>query len=108
MGPLRWWKEKGNQEKTFEVIESGPLSPGWSAQACELYAILKALQLLKGFSASGINNANSTSRVGARRISGGILKGTPEGAKPFSNLADQEAKRAALLALHLDDPIVAR
>ncbi|RMC21727.1 hypothetical protein DUI87_02596 [Hirundo rustica rustica] len=29
------------------VIESGPLSGSWSAQACELYAVLRALQLLK-------------------------------------------------------------
>ncbi|RMC10010.1 hypothetical protein DUI87_12804 [Hirundo rustica rustica] len=29
------------------VIESGPLSRSWSAQACELYAVLWALQLLK-------------------------------------------------------------
>ncbi|RMC18339.1 hypothetical protein DUI87_04225 [Hirundo rustica rustica] len=29
------------------VIESGPLSGFWSAQACELYAVLRALQLLK-------------------------------------------------------------
>lgn len=33
--------------KTFEVIESGPLGPSWSAQACELYAVLRALKLLK-------------------------------------------------------------
>ncbi|RMC03024.1 hypothetical protein DUI87_20217 [Hirundo rustica rustica] len=29
------------------VIESSPLSGFWSAQACELYAVLRALQLLK-------------------------------------------------------------
>lgn len=33
---------------TFKVIESGPLSPSWSAQACELYALLRALRLLEG------------------------------------------------------------
>ncbi|KAF1604622.1 hypothetical protein FQV09_0015491, partial [Eudyptes chrysolophus] len=30
--------------KTGKVLESGPLNPGWSAQACELYAVLRALQ----------------------------------------------------------------
>ena len=34
--------------KSFNIIESGPLSPNWSAQACELYAVLRALQILKG------------------------------------------------------------
>lgn len=33
--------------KKRTVLESGPLSPSWSAQACELYALLKALQRLK-------------------------------------------------------------
>ncbi|XP_064015810.1 uncharacterized protein LOC135184148 [Pogoniulus pusillus] len=32
----------------LEVKESGPLSPGWSAQACELYALCRALELLEG------------------------------------------------------------
>ncbi|RMB91111.1 hypothetical protein DUI87_32511 [Hirundo rustica rustica] len=31
----------------LEVKESGPLSPSWSAQACELYALFCALLLLK-------------------------------------------------------------
>lgn len=30
------------------MIESGPLSNSWSEQACKLYAILRALRLLKG------------------------------------------------------------
>ncbi|RMC08975.1 hypothetical protein DUI87_13972 [Hirundo rustica rustica] len=34
--------------KTLEVLESGPLNPTWSAQACELYAILQALKRLEG------------------------------------------------------------
>ncbi|RMB93250.1 hypothetical protein DUI87_30372 [Hirundo rustica rustica] len=34
--------------KTREVVESGPLSASWSAQACELYAVLRALKGLKG------------------------------------------------------------
>ncbi|XP_032932261.1 uncharacterized protein LOC117005097 [Catharus ustulatus] len=32
----------------LRVIESGALDKSWSAQACELYAILRALTLLKG------------------------------------------------------------
>ncbi|RMC19563.1 hypothetical protein DUI87_03121 [Hirundo rustica rustica] len=34
--------------KTGKVVESGPLSASWSAQACELYAVLQALKGLKG------------------------------------------------------------
>ncbi|RMC19676.1 hypothetical protein DUI87_03239 [Hirundo rustica rustica] len=34
--------------KTGEVVKSGPLSASWSAQACELYAVLQALRELKG------------------------------------------------------------
>lgn len=34
--------------KDLEPVESGPLSPSWSAQACELYALCRALELLKG------------------------------------------------------------
>lgn len=33
--------------KTNDIVESGALSPGWSAQACELYALLRALHLLE-------------------------------------------------------------
>lgn len=32
----------------MKVLESGSLSPRWSFQACELYAVLRALQSLKG------------------------------------------------------------
>lgn len=34
--------------KIREVIESGPLSVSWSAEACELYAVIRALWKLKG------------------------------------------------------------
>ncbi|KAF4792190.1 hypothetical protein TURU_123389 [Turdus rufiventris] len=34
--------------KTLSVKESGPLSPSWSAQACELFAVIRALKFLKG------------------------------------------------------------
>ncbi|RMC17331.1 hypothetical protein DUI87_05912 [Hirundo rustica rustica] len=34
--------------KTGGVIKSGPLGTSWSAQACELYAVLQALKGLKG------------------------------------------------------------
>ncbi|RMC21707.1 hypothetical protein DUI87_02575 [Hirundo rustica rustica] len=34
--------------RTGEVVESGPLNTGWSAQACELYAVLRALWKLEG------------------------------------------------------------
>lgn len=32
---------------TFKIKESGPLSKVWSAQACELYAMLRALKLFE-------------------------------------------------------------
>lgn len=35
-------------DKTGKVVESGPLSASWLAQACELYAVLRALKRLKG------------------------------------------------------------
>nr|XP_026652457.1 uncharacterized protein LOC113459946 [Zonotrichia albicollis] len=34
--------------QTGKVIEAGPLSTSWSAQACELYTVLRALKRLKG------------------------------------------------------------
>lgn len=34
--------------KTLLVKESGPLSPSWSVQACELFAVIWALKLPKG------------------------------------------------------------
>ncbi|TRZ08939.1 hypothetical protein HGM15179_018169 [Zosterops borbonicus] len=34
--------------KSRKVVESRPLSASWSAQACELYAVLQALKRLKG------------------------------------------------------------
>ena len=49
---MGWEKESGYaiiSGTTLEVVESGPLSPSWSVQACELYAVLRALQILKGF-----------------------------------------------------------
>lgn len=39
--------KKGKGDELREV-ESGPLSRAWSAQACELYAVLRALEMLKG------------------------------------------------------------
>jgi len=33
--------------RKIEVVESGPLSASWSAQACELYALWRASELLK-------------------------------------------------------------
>ncbi|KAJ7413663.1 hypothetical protein BTVI_42829 [Pitangus sulphuratus] len=33
---------------TFQIRESGPLDKTWSAQACELYALVRALEQLKG------------------------------------------------------------
>ena len=129
--------------KTFKVIESGPLSPSWSAQACELYAVLKTLQLLnekvgtiytdsryafgivhtfgKIWEERGLINSRGKSLVhqelisqilqairGPSEIAVVHVKGHQRGLNPLvrgNNLADQEAKRAALSALDLDDPI---
>ncbi|RMC04167.1 hypothetical protein DUI87_18986 [Hirundo rustica rustica] len=48
------------------VIESGPLSGSWSAQACELYAVLRALQLLKDKSAEIVDCTCHTRLKGIR------------------------------------------
>ncbi|RMC19673.1 hypothetical protein DUI87_03236 [Hirundo rustica rustica] len=48
------------------VIESGPLSGFWSAQACELYAVLRALQLLKDKSAEIVDCTCHTRLKGIR------------------------------------------
>ncbi|RMC03998.1 hypothetical protein DUI87_19335 [Hirundo rustica rustica] len=48
------------------VIESGPLSGSWSAQACELYAVLRALQLLKDKSAEIVDCTCRTRLKGIR------------------------------------------
>ncbi|RMC14367.1 hypothetical protein DUI87_05062 [Hirundo rustica rustica] len=48
------------------VIESGPLSGFWSAQACELYAVLRALQLLKDKSAEIVDCTCRTRLKGIR------------------------------------------
>lgn len=34
--------------RSGKVVESGPLSASWSAQACELYTVLRGLKGLKG------------------------------------------------------------
>ncbi|RMB89276.1 hypothetical protein DUI87_34326 [Hirundo rustica rustica] len=48
------------------VFESGPLSGSWSAQACELYAVLWALQLLKDKSAEIVDCTCRTRLKGIR------------------------------------------
>lgn len=32
----------------MQILESGPLDKSWSAQACELYSVLRALKFLEG------------------------------------------------------------
>lgn len=121
--------------KTFELIESGPLSPSWSAQACELYAVLRALRLLKDKSGTiytdskyafgvvhtfgkiweerGLINSQGKGLVhqglitqvlqairGPKEIAVVHVKGHQRGLTPQirgNNLADQEAKKAALM-----------
>lgn len=46
-GPVHWQKNAVIILE-FKTIEPGPLSASWSAQACELYALWKALVSLKG------------------------------------------------------------
>lgn len=121
--------------KTFRVIESGPLSPSWSAQACELYAMLRALKLLKDRSGTiytdskyvygvihtfgkiweerGLINSQGKGLVHQelivrvlqairepKEIAVVHVKGHQRGLTPQirgNNLADQEAKRVALM-----------
>uniref|UniRef100_A0A8U7NHK4 ribonuclease H n=1 Tax=Corvus moneduloides TaxID=1196302 RepID=A0A8U7NHK4_CORMO len=133
----------------FKVIESGPLNRSWSAQACELYAVLRALQLLKNklgtiytdskyaygvvhtfgtiWEERGLINSQGKdlghqdlikqvlrALRGPRRIAVVHLKGHQRGLDFKSrgnNAADQEAKRAALLALRptpKEDPAAER
>lgn len=125
--------------KSFKIIESGPLSPNWSAQACELYAVLRALQILKGkvgtiftdskyafgvvhtfgkiWEERGLINSQGkglihqeliTQILQALRGPAGVavvhLKGHQKGLNPLArgnNLADQEAKRAALMPIQI-------
>lgn len=134
--------------KTFNVIESGPLSPSWSAQACELYAVLKALQKLKGKAGTiytdskytygvvhtfgkiweerGLMNSQGNGLVhqelitqilqalrGPAEIAVVHLKGHQRGLSPLvrgNNIADQEAKMAALMVLSKaeEDPMERR
>lgn len=126
-------------EKTFEIVESGPLSPSWSAQACELYAILRALKLLKNKSGTiytdskyaygvvhtfgkiwkerGLINSQGKGLIHQELITQVLqairepkeiavvhIKGHQKGLTPQvrgNNLADQEAKRAALMSIRI-------
>ncbi|RMC20715.1 hypothetical protein DUI87_01567 [Hirundo rustica rustica] len=124
--------------KTGKVVESGPLSASWSAQACELYAVLQALKGLKGKAGTiytdskyafgvvhtfgkiweerGLINTWGKSLVHEnlikqileairepKAITVVYVKGHQLGMQfrtRGNNLADQEAKRAALLTLN--------
>ncbi len=121
--------------KTGEVLESGPLSSGWSAQACELYAVLRALKRIgtksgtiyteskyafglvhtfgKIWEERGLINSQGKGLVHQELITQILqeirkpkaiaivhVKGRQKGLTPIirgNNLADEEAKKAALL-----------
>ena len=121
--------------KTSGVLESGSLSPSWSAQACELYAVLRALKYLKGkigtiytdskyafgvihtfgkiWEERGLINSQGKGLIhesliiqtlqalrGPEKIAVVHVKGHQRGLTSKirgNNLADEEAKRAALL-----------
>ncbi|KAJ7428273.1 gag-pro-pol polyprotein [Willisornis vidua] len=123
--------------KTFEIKESGPLDKTWSAQACELYALLRALQLLENKTGTiftdskyaygivhtfgkiweerGLINTQGKGLIHetliketlkALRLPNQIavvhVRGHQKGLSPKirgNNLADEEAKRAALLMI---------
>ncbi|RMC18077.1 hypothetical protein DUI87_04956 [Hirundo rustica rustica] len=125
-------------EKTGKVVECGPLSASWSAQACELYAVLQALKGLKGKAGTiytdskyafgvvhtfgkiweerGLINTREKSPVHEnlikqileairepKAIAVVYVKGHQMGMQfrtRGNNLADQEARRAALLTLN--------
>lgn len=122
---------------SLKVKESRPLSPSWSAQACELYSVLRALELLKGkegtvytdskyaygvvhtfgkiWEERGLINSQGRGLVheklivkilqairGPKQIAVIHVKRHQRGTTPEiqgNNLADQEAKVAALLAV---------
>ncbi|RMC16669.1 hypothetical protein DUI87_06608 [Hirundo rustica rustica] len=129
--------------KTGEVVKSGPLSTSWSAQACELYAVLQALKELKG--KTGTIFTNSKYAFGVVHTFGKIweerglintrgknlvhedlirqileavrepkaiavvyVKGHQAGLQfriRGNNLANQEARKAALLTLEIPENI---
>ncbi|XP_017667104.1 PREDICTED: protein NYNRIN-like [Lepidothrix coronata] len=122
---------------TFQVRESGSLQNNWSAQMCELYALLRSLQLLEGkvgtiftdskyafgvvhtfgkiWEERGLTNAKGKGLVheslirevlkalrGPKQIAVVHVRGHQRGLKITArgnNLADAEAKRAALLVV---------
>ncbi|TRZ05593.1 hypothetical protein HGM15179_021514, partial [Zosterops borbonicus] len=128
---------------TGKVVESGPLRHKWSAQACELYALLRALKRLKGKRGTVFTNSHyvfgvvhtfgkiweergliNTKRMSLiheeiiRQILEAIrepkeimvvhVKGHQAGLQfqtCSNNLADQEAKRAALLMVSVPEVI---
>ncbi|RMB99706.1 hypothetical protein DUI87_23708 [Hirundo rustica rustica] len=127
--------------KTGEVIKSGPLGASWSAQACELYAVLQALRELKGkvgtiftdakyafgvvhtfgkiWEERGLISTRGKSLVHEdlikqileairepKAIAVVYVKGHQAGLQfrtRGNNLADQEARRAALLTLNIPE-----
>ncbi|RMC21644.1 hypothetical protein DUI87_02511 [Hirundo rustica rustica] len=129
--------------KTGEVVKSGPLSTSWSAQACELYAVLQALRELKGKTGTiftdskyafgvvhtfgkiweerGLINTRGKNLVHEdlirqileavrepKAIAVVYVKGHQAGLQfriRGNNLADQEARKAALLTLEIPENI---
>ncbi|TRZ10539.1 hypothetical protein HGM15179_016566 [Zosterops borbonicus] len=130
--------------KSGEVVESGPLEAGWSAQACELYALLRALRRLKGKRGTIYTDSRYAFGVvhtfgkiweerglintkGRGLIHGEIIKQILEAIREpkeisvvhvrghqtglqfqshGNNLADREAKRAALLMVSVPEVTV--
>ncbi|RMC16704.1 hypothetical protein DUI87_06644 [Hirundo rustica rustica] len=129
--------------KTGEVVKSGPLSTSWSAQACELFAVLQALRELKGKTGTiftdskyafgvvhtfgknweerGLINTRVKNLVHEdlirqileavrepKAIAVVYVKGHQAGLQfriRGNNLADQEARKAALLTLDIPENI---
>ncbi|TRZ20758.1 hypothetical protein HGM15179_006361 [Zosterops borbonicus] len=124
---------------TRKVVELGPLRPEWSAQACELYALLRALRRLKGKRGTTFTDSRYAFGVvhtfgkiweerglinmkGKGLVHGEMIRQILEAIKEpkeivvvhvkghqtglqfqtrGNNLADQEAKRAALLTVSI-------
>ena len=83
--------------KHLESVESGPLSPSWSAQACELYALYRALELLKG--KSGTIYTDSKYAYGVVHTFGKIWEERGLINTQGKNLIHQELIRKILKAL---------
>lgn len=87
---------KGKKE-IWEELEAGPLPKNWSAQACEIYALLRALENLKG--QIGTIYTNSRYAFGVAHIFGKIWEERGFISAAGKQLAHKELIEQLLLAV---------